>query len=79
MRLMPYEAVVFYAGLFWLFSVFCVVIPLPRVGMIQLINSALFESVPGFSRPLYLLVDPESREVECVLAPKFGKIKRGIK
>ena len=47
--------------------------------MIQLINSALFESVPGFSRPLYLLVDPESREVECVLAPKFGKIKRGIK
>ena len=79
MRLMPYEAVVFCAGLFWLFSVFCVVIPLPRVGMIQLINSALFESVPGLSRPLYLSVDLKGRDVECILALKFGKIKRGIK
>ena len=47
--------------------------------MIQLINSALFESFPGFSRPLYLSVDLKVRAVECILALKFGKIKRGIK
>lgn len=47
--------------------------------MIQLINSALFEFVPGLSRPLYVPVDLKGQEVECILALKFGKIKRGVK